>query len=166
MTMLAERLVVNDADYLLRSARRDDVAAIVALLADDVLGQQRESAGTDREPYLRAFAMIEAHPNQELVVVEHDGDIVATFDLAILASLSRQGGVRLQVEAVRVAREMRGSGLGGALFAWIVDHARRVGCDLVQLTSDASRGEAHAFYERLGFTGSHVGFKLDLRAAG
>ena len=33
---------------------------------------------------------------------------------------------------------------------------------LVQLTSDVARPDAHRFYERLGFTASHVGFKLQL----
>lgn len=164
--MRAEQLVVNDVDYLVRPARRQDLAAIVALLSDDVLGQDRESGGDDLGPYLRAFDLIEGNPNQDLVVVERDGDVVATFDLAVLPSLSRQGALRMQVEAVRVASAMRGSGLGSAVFRWIVDHARRSGCDIVQLSSDRARPEAHAFYERLGFTGSHIGFKLDLREGG
>jgi hypothetical protein len=33
-------------------------------------------------------------------------------------------------------------------------------CGLVQLTSDKTRTEAHRFYTRLGFVGSHEGFKL------
>jgi GNAT superfamily N-acetyltransferase len=162
--MLLAWLDVNGEAWLVRRARRDDVAAIVALLSDDVLGQHREAAGEDLAPYLRAFDLIAASPNQELIVVERDGGIVATLDLAVLPSLSRRGAVRMQVEAVRVASSVRGSGLGSAVFRWIVEHARRSGCDLVQLTSDRARVDAHAFYERLGFAGSHVGFKLDLRA--
>lgn len=161
--MLAEHLDVDGATLLVRSARRDDLATIVSLLSDDVLGQGRESAAGDLARYERAFDMIEAHPNQELVVVERDGEIVATFDLAILPSLSRQGSVRMQVEAVRVASSARGGGLGGAIFTWIIDYARRRDCELLQLTSDRTRSGAHAFYDRLGFVDSHVGYKLDLR---
>jgi GNAT superfamily N-acetyltransferase len=164
--MVSDRIVVNGASCLVRSARREDIAAIVALLADDVLGQHRESRDAELGPYERAFELIEANPNQDLVVVERDGAVVATFDLATLPSLSRGGSVRLQVEAVRVARSTRGSGLGSAIFAWIADYARDQGCDLVQLTSDRTRSEAHAFYERLGYAGTHVGFKLALGGKG
>lgn len=161
--MVTERVDLNGDAYQVRSARQDDIAAIVALLSDDVLGQRREADEHDLDPYRRAFDLIAASPNQEVMVVERDGEIVATFDLAVLASLSRQGAVRMQVEAVRVASGQRGTGLGTAVFEWIIAHARRRGCDLVQLTSDRERAGAHAFYERLGFVGSHVGYKLDLR---
>ncbi len=164
--MLAEHLEVDGETLLVRAARRDDLATIVALLSDDMLGQGREAASGELAPYARAFDMIAGHPNQELVVVERDGEIVATFDLAILPSLSRQGSVRMQVEAVRVASSARGGGLGGAIFGWIIAHARRSGCDLLQLTSDRTRSGAHAFYDRLGFVDSHVGYKLDLRGEG
>lgn len=162
--MLLDRLDVNGTVYSVRSATGDDIAAIVALLSDDVLGKHREADSDDLTRYRRAFDMISANPNQDVVVVERDGEIVGTFDLAVLPSLSRRGAVRMQVEAVRVASSARGSGLGTAIFEWIIAHARRVGCDLVQLTSDTSRTGAHDFYERLGFVGSHVGYKLDLRS--
>lgn len=70
--------------------------------------------------------------------------------------------MRSIIEAVRVARGVRGTGLGTELIAWAIDESGRLGCSLVQLTSDASRTDAHRFYERLGFTASHVGFKLHL----
>lgn len=64
---------------------------------------------------------------------------------------------------MRVGSTERGGGLGTALVTHAIEEARRLGADLVQLTSDASRTDAHRFYERLGFTGSHLGFKLNLR---
>jgi GNAT superfamily N-acetyltransferase len=163
--MISEPLDVNGDAYVVRSATRDDIPSIVALLTDDVLGQHREAAGAEHAPYLRAFDMIQAHPNQELVVVERDGGVVGTFDLAMVSSLSRQGSLRMQVEAVRVAASARGSGLGTAIFEWVIGYARRRGCALVQLTSDRARPGAHTFYERLGFVDSHIGYKLDLRAS-
>ena len=164
MGVIDERLTIHGSTFGVRSATEGDLAAIVALLTDDVLGKHREAEGGNLTPYRRAFEMIATNPNQELVVVEREGEVVATFDLATLPSLSRRGAVRMQVEAVRVASEARGSGLGTAIFEWIIDRARRSGCDLVQLTSDRTRAGAHDFYERLGFVGSHVGYKLDLRA--
>ncbi len=164
--MKSTDIVAGSSTYRVRSSTRDDIPAIVALLADDVLGSQRESAGSDLEHYTEAYDLIASHPNQELVVVEREDEVVGTLDLSVLASLSRRGAVRLQVEAVRVAASERGNGLGTAIFDWIIDHAREQGYDLIQLTSDRSRDGAHTFYERLGFSGSHVGYKLDLRSEG
>ncbi|WP_345619236.1 GNAT family N-acetyltransferase [Streptomyces ziwulingensis] len=147
-------------DLEIRPAVEDDVAAIVALLADDPLGAQRESLD-DLSPYLAAFAQLAADPNQHLVTAVHEGRVVGTLQLTVVPGLSRRGATRSVIEGVRIHAEERGSGLGTRLIEWAIDESRRLGCGLVQLTSDASRTDAHRFYERLGFSASHVGFKLE-----
>ncbi|AHH97803.1 GNAT family N-acetyltransferase [Kutzneria viridogrisea] len=144
-----------------RRAREADVAAIVAMLADDVLGATRESPD-DLSPYLAAFKDIEADPNQYLVVADREGEVVGTMQLTFLPGLSRKGATRAQIEGVRVRGTERGTGLGSQLMTWAVDQARSRGCTVVQLTSDTARTDAHRFYEQLGFTASHLGFKLAL----
>ncbi|WP_165969509.1 GNAT family N-acetyltransferase [Nonomuraea terrae] len=146
---------------IFRQARRDDVPAIVAMLADDPLGARREGDPAD-ERYLAAFDRIDADPYDELIVAEIDGKVVGTMQLTYLAGLSRLGAERCQIEAVRVAASARSQGLGGKMIRWAIDRARARGCALVQLTSDKSRAEAHRFYDRLGFVQSHVGYKLAL----
>ncbi|MEO7268294.1 MAG: GNAT family N-acetyltransferase [Knoellia sp.] len=144
-----------------RTATREDVPAIVALLVDDALGATRETNG-EHTAYLTAFEAIDADPAHELVVLEDGGEVIGTLQLSLLPSLSRGGALRAQVEAVRVASSRRGQGLGEELFRWAIDEARRRGAVIVQLTTDASRDGAHRFYERLGFVASHVGMKLPL----
>ncbi|MEV5300545.1 GNAT family N-acetyltransferase [Amycolatopsis methanolica] len=144
----------------IRRARRSDVEEIVAMLADDHLGAQREAPGDPA--YLRAFEAIDADPGQLLVVAERDGDVVGTLQLTFIPGLSRRGATRALVEGVRVRSDQRGGGLGAALMEWAVEESRRRGCTLVQFTSDASRTRAHRFYERLGFEATHLGFKLPL----
>lgn len=148
-------------DYIIRRTRREDIGAIVRMLADDQLGVTRDDPH-DLEPYLRAFAQIDADPNQLLVVVISDDEPVGTLQLTIIPGLARRGALRGQVEAVRVHADHRRSGLGADLMRWAIDESRRRGCALVQLTSDVSRTDAHRFYERLGFVPSHTGFKLKL----
>ncbi|MFJ6739251.1 GNAT family N-acetyltransferase [Streptomyces sp. NPDC091279] len=148
-------------DLDIRPATPDDVPAIVAMLADDPLGAQRESPD-DLTPYLAALKRLSADPNQHLVVAVQEGRVIGTLQLTIVPGLSRRGSVRSIIEAVRVHADARGSGLGTRLIEWAVDESRRQGCQLVQLTSDRTRTDAHRFYERLGFTASHVGFKLQL----
>lgn len=149
------------ADLDIRPAVADDIPAIVALLADDPLGAQRESPD-DLAPYLTALHRLAADPNQHLTVAVREGRVVGTLQLTVIPGLSRRGAVRSIVEAVRVHADERGSGLGTQLMEWAIDESRRQGCQLVQLTSDATRTDAHRFYRRLGFTDSHVGFKLQL----
>ncbi|WP_033309877.1 GNAT family N-acetyltransferase [Streptomyces iakyrus] len=148
-------------DLEIRSAVSDDVPAIVAMLADDPLGAQRESPD-DLGPYLAALERLSADPNQHVVVAVRQGRVVGTLQLTIIPGLSRRGATRSIIEGVRIHADERGSGLGTQLIEWAIDTSREQGCQLVQLTSDRTRGDAHRFYERLGFTASHTGFKLQL----
>ncbi|MCZ4507045.1 GNAT family N-acetyltransferase [Streptomyces sp. ActVer] len=148
-------------DLEIRPAVPDDVPAIVAMLADDPLGAQRESPD-DLSPYLAALERLRDDPNQNLVVAAREGRVVGTLQLTIIPGLSRKGATRSIIEGVRVHADERGSGLGTRFIEWAIDRSRSEGCQLVQLTSDVSRTDARRFYERLGFTASHVGFKLQL----
>ncbi|MFF8931151.1 GNAT family N-acetyltransferase [Streptomyces longwoodensis] len=148
-------------DLEIRPAVADDVPAIVALLADDPLGAQRESPD-DLAPYVAALERLSSDPNQRLVVAVREGRVVGTLQLTLVPGLSRRGATRSIIEGVRVHADERGSGLGTRFIQWAIEESRATGCQLVQLTSDRSRTDAHRFYERLGFEASHVGFKLQL----
>jgi GNAT superfamily N-acetyltransferase len=144
----------------IRRATPADVPAIVAMLADDKLGATRESPGDPA--YAAAFAEIDKDERQYLAVAEVDGEVVGTLQLTFIPGLSRVGGTRALIEAVRIRSDQRGAGLGRQLVEWAVARARSAGAIMVQLTSDASRVDAHRFYENLGFAATHVGLKLAL----
>ncbi|MGW1465322.1 N-acetyltransferase family protein [Streptomyces sp. NPDC001493] len=148
-------------ELLIRPATLADVPAIVSMLANDPLGAQRESPD-DLSPYEKAYRRLTDDANQYLMVAVRGDQVVGTAQLTIIPGLSRRGATRSVIEGVRVHSEERGNGLGTRLIQWAVDESRRQECQLVQLTSDATRTDAHRFYERLGFTPSHVGFKLAL----
>ncbi|MFE4574547.1 GNAT family N-acetyltransferase [Streptomyces chartreusis] len=148
-------------DLEIRPAATDDIPAIVGMLADDPLGARRESPD-DLTPYLAAFERLTSDPNQHLVVAVREGRVIGTLQLSVIPGLSRRGATRSIIEAVRIHADERGSGLGTRLIEWAIDESRRQNCQLVQLTSDKSRTDAHRFYERLGFAASHAGFKLEL----
>ncbi|NJC95737.1 MAG: GNAT family N-acetyltransferase [Anaerolineales bacterium] len=147
-----------------RLAQRQDLSSIVRMLADDDLGSQRERY-EDPLPgsYFSAFEQIENDPNHELIVAELDGEVVGTLHLMFLPSISYQGGLRAQVESVRVDRKHQNQGIGSEMMKWSVERARARDAHLVQLTTHRSREDAHRFYERLGFTKSHLGMKLNLK---
>ena len=146
-----------------RKAKREDVPAIVRLLADDPLGAKRERFETPLpESYLRAFEAIDADPNNELVVACIGDEVVGVLQLTFIPYLTYQGGWRALIEAVRVDAKLRSQGVGKALFEWAIERSRSRRCHLVQLTTDKSRGDAKRFYESLGFSASHEGMKLHL----
>lgn len=153
-----ESFEFNDGQFSLRRAVEADLPALVALLADDVLGAQREAA--DLDPYRAAFHDIDRDPNQLLVTVrDREDTLVGTLQLTLIPGLSRAGAKRLQIEGVRLASGHRGSGLGTALFEWVHAFGRRHGAVLAQLTSDKTRTDALRFYAALGYEASHEGFK-------
>jgi GNAT superfamily N-acetyltransferase len=157
-------LATEPAQVTLRRARQDDVPAIITLLAADQLGATRDGIrdNADLAAYEQAFRAIDADPAHLLVVADCGGTVVGTLQLSFLPGLARRGALRAQIEAVRVAGEARGGGLGAAMIRWAIDEAGRRDCALVQLTSDKSRTGAHRFYQRLGFVASHEGMKLKL----
>ncbi|WP_406067468.1 GNAT family N-acetyltransferase [Micromonospora sp. NBC_01638] len=148
-------------DVIYREAVRADLPAVIALLADDVLGKARDFTEID-EAYERAFADISADPRNQLIVAEQGGELVGCLQITYIPGLGRHGAERSLIESVRVRSDLRGQGLGRDLMTWAVDQARQRGCALVQLTTDKTREDAHRFYLGLGFVASHEGMKLAL----
>lgn len=146
-----------------RRAEARDLDAIIALLADDTLGAQREHVSTPTDPaYIEAFRAIDTDPNQLLAVVEDEDGLAGCLQISFIPGLSRRGMWRGQIESVRIASRLRGAGLGRQMIDWAIAQCRDRNCQLVQLTSDKSRIDAGRFYESLGFVASHEGFKLAL----
>jgi ribosomal protein S18 acetylase RimI-like enzyme len=146
----------------IRPARSHDVAAIVAMLANDALGRGRERIEDPLPPsYLQAFEKVDRDPNIQLVVAEGEGgEVIGCLQLCILPGLSSQGASRGLIEDVRVASDCRSRGIGEQLVQWAVAEARGKGCVLVELLTHNTRIDAQRFYKRLGFQASHVGMTI------
>ena len=150
-------------DLLFREALEEDISALVELLADDGLGQQREDISKPmNEAYLLAFKQISADPNNELIVAEENQLIVGMLQLTFIPYLTHIGSWRCLIEGVRIRSKYRNTGLGTKLFGWAIERAKIKKCKIVQLTSDKQRPNAIRFYENLGFKATHEGFKLKL----
>ncbi|GEK70066.1 GNAT family N-acetyltransferase [Paracoccus denitrificans] len=148
------------ATVAFREARRDEVPAILALLRDDMLGQGRE--GDDLAPYLAAYDAMQAEAANHLIVGLIDAQVIACYQITFIAGLSLSAARRAQIEGVRVRPDQRGRRIGEALIRDAEARARTAGCTLLQFTTNRSRSEAHRFYDRLGFTPSHIGYKKSL----
>jgi len=148
----------------IRQANRKDVSAIVEMIANDKLGQLREDYQIPLpEKYYDALENITSDVNQELVVMESKtGQVIGTLQLSFIQYLTYQGGIRAQIEAVRIHEDFRSKGIGQQLFEWAIQRAKEKGAHVVQLTTDKKRPEALKFYKKLGFKASHEGMKLHL----
>ena len=147
-----------------RLAMREDLPDIVRMLTDDELGSQRERCEEPLpESYYAAFEQINRDPNHQLIVAEMDGKVIGTLHLMFLPSISYQGGLRAQVESVRVDRGYQNLGIGTAMMRWTIERSQERGARIMQLTTHKSRQDAQRFYERLGFQKSHLGMKLSLK---
>ena len=146
-----------------RQAVKSDIASLVSLLADDDLGVSREDISMPlNQSYLDAFLNIEQDPNNELTVVQHNGELVGMLQLTFIPYLTHTGSWRCLIEGVRIAKEYRGQGLGSRFITWAIERAGEKNCSIVQLTSDKQRPQALKFYESLGFQATHEGFKLKI----
>lgn len=141
-----------------------DLVSIIALLADDPLGNQREKF---EQPlpisYQQAFRQINDNPSSQLIVGKDQQKVIAVAQIDFITYLTYQGGKRAQIEGVRVDKHYRQQGVGKQLFDYIIALAKSAGCHMVQLTSNSQRPQAQAFYQQLGFVASHTGFKLKLK---
>lgn len=155
--------MTDNSELSFRTATRADLPAIVAMLADDLLGAARERAENPLPAaYERAFAAIEADPNNELLVACLGDVLVGVLQLTFIPGISHQGAWRAIVAGVRVAGSRRSTGIGTKFMNWIIARARARGCRAIQLTTDKSRVDAKRFYEALGFVATHEGMKLVL----
>ncbi|TPN89070.1 GNAT family N-acetyltransferase [Aquimarina algicola] len=145
-----------------RKAVIEDVPYIVKMIADDPLGKIREQYTHPLpESYYKAFFAINSDHNQELIVVENDHkEIIGTLQLSFIQYLTYQGGLRAQIEAVRIRKDVRDQGIGKQMFEWAIARAKKRKAHVLQLTSDKNRPKAIQFYEKLGFIASHEGMKL------
>ncbi|QZH75662.1 MAG: GNAT family N-acetyltransferase [Erythrobacter sp.] len=144
-----------------RAATEADLPFLDALAAEDEIGAARDPLRPDHaEQALEGLRAIAADPNHTLYIVGHAGAPVGSFQLSFIPGVSRKGAWRGQIENVRVLAASRGHGIGEAMMRWAIARCKERGCGVVQLTSYRTRDAAHRFYERLGFVGTHTGFKL------
>lgn len=147
---------------IIRKAEESDLVQIIEMLSDDQLGKKRENFSIPLPAsYLKAFKCIQEDPYQELMVLVNESEkVIGTLQLSFIQYLTYQGGIRAQIEAVRIHKDYRGKGLGEKLFNWAINRAKTKGAHVLQLTTDKKRPEALAFYQKLGFIASHEGMKL------
>lgn len=150
-------------ELIYRKATIQDLQAIIALLTEDDLSKTREQLeSAPAQSYIDAFHKINKDPNQYLMVVEYNSEVIGTCQLTIIPSLTFKGSTRMQIEAVHIAGKYRSQKIGQYMINRAIDYAKEQGASIIQLTSNKIRLRAKKFYENLGFKATHEGMKLYL----
>ncbi|NTJ42142.1 GNAT family N-acetyltransferase [Agrobacterium larrymoorei] len=153
-----------EEELAIREARELDLPALIAMFAADDVGGHGDTTSDEALPdYLAAFRAMGMSPNETLYVAELDGEVVGTFQTAVLTKLVGRGAVSMVIEAVQTREDMRGRGIGAMMIRHCIEQAKSKGFDAIQLTSNIARLDAHRFYERLGFEKRHLGFRMKLK---
>ena len=95
-----------------------------------------------------------------LVYLESDGEIRAAAGYRIYDLL--YSGRTLYVDDLVTREADRSKGFGGQMFDWLVEEAKREGCQELTLDSGVQRVAAHRFYlmKRMAITSHHFGLKI------
>jgi GNAT superfamily N-acetyltransferase len=132
----------------IRDARDEDLPGLLRVLAESGIDRGASFTLDEAREHL---ARIRQWPNFRLLVALADGAIAGTYSLVILDKLGKRGTPAGVVEDVAVLPGMQGRGIGRAMMEHAIDECRRAGCYKLALSSNMKRGEAHRFYEALGF---------------
>ena len=136
-----------------RDAKPADAAALVKLIA--LLGHDADEKGI----------------RKRIAVLSKDGlaPLVATLDKAVvgvcgidsMTAIHREQPVG-RVNILVVAEAARGQGIGRMLLAFAEKHLRKLGCGMVEITSNDRLAAAHAFYRHMGYERTSIRFAKSL----
>jgi ribosomal protein S18 acetylase RimI-like enzyme len=138
---------------VIRDVRPKDIDALVALIV--ALGYEVTAAE------LRKRLVVLKKAGQHVLVADQGGAI-GVLTTAMTQVLHRPRPVG-RISMMVVAEAARGQGVGAALVAEAEARLKAAGCGLVEVTSNAKRLRAHAFYERLGYERTSFRFAKQLQ---
>ncbi len=112
------------------------------------------------------FSELALRPGHAIYVAEFERQIVGTFALIFVGGLSHDARDSCIVEDVCVVAEMQGAGIGKQMMNFAMVQCADRACYKLVLSSHVKRGNAHRFYESLGFRRHGHSFLIDRFGAG
>lgn len=148
-------------DHLIvRQALRADLSSILQLYRELAGAYNLDNCSAAKENDV--WDILSKDPRQYLLVAENDGVIIGTLTVIVIPNIGHGCRPWAAVENVIVDETCRGMGVGNRLMAEATRLCREFGCYKIILSSNLVRRQAHAFYRRLGWRQSHIGFSVEL----
>lgn len=137
----------------IRAAATGDASDVASLL--EILGYP-----CSRDEAAERIAVVLGDPRQHLLLAEIDGHACGLVSVDLRYSVAR-GADHARVTALVVSPQCHRMGIGRRLLRHVEGIARRAGVARIEVTTNARRLEAHAFYQGCGYAdGSLHFFKL------
>jgi ribosomal protein S18 acetylase RimI-like enzyme len=134
---------------MVREAKPADAASLVALIA--LLGASVGEKGVRKR--VSALAKEQLPP----LVVTLGKQILGLCAIERMVTVHREQPVG-RISILVVAEEARGQGLGRMLVEAAEDRLRKLGCGLLEITSNDTLAAAHAYYRHLGYERTSIRF--------
>lgn len=141
----------------IREIQSQDLERVLELYREGEIGAQESFSPEEAGAQLAAFRR---YPSYRVFVAEFEGEIAGTYELLIMDNLAKRGQRSAIVEDVAVTKRHRGRGIGRAMMQHAFELAKDARCYKVTLSSNLNRGDAHAFYEALGFEKHGYSFRV------
>lgn len=109
----------------------------------------------DRLGFDAAFNRNMASPNITYFLAEHEGKPIGMVSCHIQPLLHHAALVS-EIQEMYVEPEYRSQKVGNVLMEHVTAFAKKEGAIQMEVTSRATREQAHRFYQREGFEKSHV----------
>lgn len=93
------------------------------------------------------------HPDEELLVYEDDGRVIAFISLHFIPQLAVKGDFA-RISYFAVDTTIRSKGIGLKMEEYCTRLAKKRNCDRIEVHCHSKRVDAHRFYSRQGFTES------------
>ena len=150
-----------NSELRVRPIEPQDLASVIDILIAGSLNPEVEDPSRP-EDYWRAVEDVRSRDG-EVFVAEYEGQPVGVCQVVIFRNIGNAGRRVAEIENVHVREAFRSQGIGEQMIRACEELAATRDCHRVQLTSNVSRTDAHRFYERIGYSASHKGFKKSLR---
>ncbi|SPS00011.1 GNAT family N-acetyltransferase [Cupriavidus taiwanensis] len=153
-------MLIPATSLALREVRGSDAELLhLSALLATMDGETPLPLATMRERY----ATMRRYPDYRCyMMVGADEVPLGTFSLLVFPVMVHDGRPEAIVEAVVVAPDARGMGVGKAMMREAMRLAREAGAAKLALSSSARRLRAHQFYRQLGFTEHGISFSIGL----
>jgi GNAT superfamily N-acetyltransferase len=95
----------------------------------------------------------------KILALRQNGEIKSVAGFRLCEFLA--WGKILYIDDLSTLPSARGNGFAGTLLNWLIEHAKKIGCDAVHLDSGHARHAAHRLYLQKGFRISSHHFALE-----
>lgn len=139
------------SDIILRPATALDETAVYQLICE------LEQCEFDSVAFAKGYAMNLANPHVHNTLATRGHEILGFIGIHLQYHLHHVNWIA-EIQELVISPQARGAGVGKALLRWAENIAYELGAEQIELSTRATRHDAHRFYLREGYLHTHFRF--------